>query len=124
MQKIMILFILFAFILPSTQVFAADDEGFVAAADVAIARPVGLVSLVIGTAFFIVAMPFAVTSGSVGSTADTLVGEPFRFTFTRPLGDFRGMGDREQSQQSKKKQQEGTDEPSGTDASVEKKNEQ
>jgi hypothetical protein len=124
MRKIMILFILFVFILTSTPVSAANGDGFVVVADVVIARPVGLVSLVIGTAFLIVATPFAVTSGSLGTTADTLVGEPFRFTFTRPLGDFRGMSDRDQSQQGKKNQQERTNESAGTNASVEEKNEQ
>jgi len=120
----MILFISFVLILTSTPVFAADNDGFVVVADAVIARPVGLVSLVVGTAFFIVAFPFAATSGSLGTTADTLVGEPFRFTFTRPLGDFRGMSDRDQSQQGKKSQQERTDDSTGTNASVEEKNEQ
>lgn len=118
MRRIMILFISFVLILTSTPVFAAENDGFVVVADAVIARPVGLVSLVVGTAFFIVAFPFAATSGSLGTTADTLIGEPFRFTFTRPLGDFRGMGTRDQSQQGKKSQQ------AGNDTSVEENKEQ
>ena len=43
---------------------------------------------VVGTAFFIVALPFAMSSGSTGDTLDALVAEPFQFTFTRPLSKF------------------------------------
>ena len=42
----------------------------------------------VGTAFFIVALPFALSSGSTGDAWDALVAEPFQFTFTRPLGKF------------------------------------
>ena len=51
-------------------------------------RVLGLGLMVVGTAFFIVALPFALTSGSTGDTWDALVVEPFQFTFTRPLGKF------------------------------------
>ena len=51
-------------------------------------RVVGLGLALIGSAFFIVALPFALTSGSTGDAWDALVVEPFQFTFTRPLGKF------------------------------------
>ena len=51
-------------------------------------RILGLGLAVVGTAFFIVALPFAMSSGSTGDTLDALVVEPFQFTFTRPLGKF------------------------------------
>ena len=51
-------------------------------------RVLGLGLIVVGTAFFVVALPFALTSGSTGDTWDALVVEPFQFTFTRPLGKF------------------------------------
>ncbi|MCC6346579.1 MAG: hypothetical protein IT388_05265 [Nitrospirales bacterium] len=57
-------------------------------ADTVIVRPLGIASLALGTAGFIVSLPFALISGSVDTTARELVEEPFRFTFTRPLGDF------------------------------------
>ena len=53
--------------------------------------PIRLLSLglaMVGTAFFIVALPFALSSGSTGDAWDALVAEPFQFTFTRPLGKF------------------------------------
>jgi len=51
-------------------------------------RVVGLGLALIGSAFFVVALPFALTSGSTGDAWDALVIEPFEFTFTRPLGKF------------------------------------
>ncbi len=53
--------------------------------------PLRMLSLgisVVTSAVFVVALPFALTSGSTGSAWDTLVVEPFEFTFTRPLGQF------------------------------------
>jgi hypothetical protein len=47
----------------------------------------------VGSAFFVVALPFALLSRSVGKTADTLVGTPARATFTRQMGDFNQIGD-------------------------------
>ena len=56
--------------------------------------PIRILSLglaLVGTAFFIVALPFAMSSGSTGDAWDALVVEPFQFTFTRPLGKFVNM---------------------------------
>ncbi|HOG18610.1 MAG: hypothetical protein A4E73_03965 [Syntrophaceae bacterium PtaU1.Bin231] len=63
-----------------------DDMAMVA--DVLFVRPVGIAAIVLGTALFIVSMPFAIPSGSVGKAGQMLVAEPFRYTFCRPLGDF------------------------------------
>ena len=54
-------------------------------------RIIGLGLTVVGTAFFVVALPFAMSSGSTGDAWDALVVEPFQFTFTRPLGKFENM---------------------------------
>ena len=65
-------------------------------------RILGLGLAMVGTAFFIVALPFALSSGSTGDTWDVLVAEPFQFTFTRPLGKFDEWKSRpEQSDSSK-----------------------
>ncbi len=64
-----------------------SPEAFAMVIDVPI-RVLGLGLIVVGTAFFVVALPFALTSGSTGDTWDALVVEPFQFTFTRPLGKF------------------------------------
>ncbi len=61
------------------------------AADVLIARPAGLAATAVGSAIFVLALPFAAISGSVKKVGKTLVGGPARATFTRDLGDFSGL---------------------------------
>jgi hypothetical protein len=56
------------------------------AADLIVARPLGLAATVLGTGVFIVALPFALISGNVRDPARRLIAEPAEFTFTRPLG--------------------------------------
>lgn len=56
------------------------------AADLFIARPLGLAATVLGTGVFVVALPFALISGNVADPARRLIAEPAEFTFTRPLG--------------------------------------
>ena len=55
--------------------------------DVLLLRPLGIASLAAGTVFFVVALPFTLPSRSVGVSARRLVAEPFKFTFTRPIGE-------------------------------------
>ena len=57
-------------------------------ADFLVARPLGLVSLVVGSAFFVVSLPFSVAGGNVDAVSEKLVKEPAHFLFTRPLGEF------------------------------------
>jgi len=91
MKKMVIAaFTVLAIILTSVPALADDGASVATAmvADVVIARPAGIVAIVLGTAAFIVALPFAALSGSVEPVVQTLVVEPFKFTFTRPVGDF------------------------------------
>lgn len=80
--------------LASPAAFAQDsfDESPSAEAmvfDLAIARPVGLVTTIVGAAIFVVALPISITMGQPPTAAaKRLVLEPFAFTFTRPLGDY------------------------------------
>jgi len=92
MRKIVILLTIGVLLLSVNQSFAAGDDEVMVIGDLVMARPLGLVATVAGSAVFVVSLPFALTSGSVKNTADTLVGKPFRFTFTRPLGDFQESG--------------------------------
>ena len=62
-------------------------EAFAMVIDVPI-RILSLGLAMVGTAFFIVALPFAMSSGSTRDAWDVLVAEPFQFTFTRSLGNF------------------------------------
>ncbi len=57
-------------------------------ADGVLARPLGLASTIIGSAFFLVTLPFTIPSGSVGSAKRQMIDYPAWFTFKRPLGEF------------------------------------
>ncbi|MEQ8858295.1 MAG: hypothetical protein RIC56_06580 [Pseudomonadales bacterium] len=67
---------------------APEDEPSAAAmtGDLLIARPLGIVATTLGTAAFIVSLPFSAAGGNVGEAADTLVVGPARETFVRCLG--------------------------------------
>jgi len=89
MRKIIISLMVCLLVLNSTAAFAAETDDLVIIGDLVFARPLGIVATVIGGAVFIVALPFTIPSGSVRHTGAVMVGEPFNFTFDRPLGDFR-----------------------------------
>ncbi len=63
--------------------------------DAAIARPIGLITTVLGAAAFVVTLPFSALGGNVDKAADALVLDPGRETFVRCLGCRRsGRPDR------------------------------
>ncbi len=73
---------------------AADVGGpLETAADAVVVRPACLVATVVGSAVFLVALPWAAASKSVKQTANTLVVKPAAATFTRPLGDMDALMD-------------------------------
>ncbi|MCO6412668.1 MAG: hypothetical protein J5I92_07985 [Thiogranum sp.] len=57
-------------------------------ADAFLVRPFMLVGTVLTTATFIVTLPFSLLGGNVGDAAETLVLEPAKYTFVRPLGEM------------------------------------
>jgi hypothetical protein len=103
MKKILILILSCMVLLQAATVFADPDDAIYAAADTVVARPLGIASIIVGTAFFIVALPFAITSGTTKETADTLIGEPFRFTFDRPVGEVKQMPTDQKNKEEQKK---------------------
>ncbi len=68
------------------------DRGTDMAVDLILVRPLGIAATVIGTAGFLVALPFTVPTGSVGETAREWIGAPLEYTFNRRLGDFDHCG--------------------------------
>lgn len=58
------------------------------ATDLILVRPLGFVSMILGTAVFIVSIPFTAAGKNVDQAWDTLVVKPATFTFQRPLGNF------------------------------------
>jgi hypothetical protein len=67
---------------------AIDDSPneFAMVGDLLVARPVGLVLTVAGTAVWLVSLPFTLLSGHAGEAAGTLIGGPVETTFMRCLG--------------------------------------
>ena len=72
---------------------SARADSMSTAADALVVRPVCFAATLVGSAIFVIALPFAAVSKSVKKTASTLVEAPARATFTRPIGDFSGMAD-------------------------------
>jgi hypothetical protein len=70
--------------------FEQDDDLIAGkmAAEVVV-RPLGLVATVLGGAIFIVTIPFSALGGNADAAYNYLLADPFKFTFSRPLGDFK-----------------------------------
>jgi hypothetical protein len=77
----------------TTPCFAENDGPLATMADVTLVRPACFAATAVGSAFFIVALPFAAISKSVKETANTLVVRPAKMTFTRPVGDMDALID-------------------------------
>ena len=90
-----------ACLLGMTATVSADDSGAYVegadntpsaesmTADLFIVRPLSIAATAIGTGIFLVGLPIELLTGDVSGPARRLVGEPARFTFTRPLGELR-----------------------------------
>lgn len=74
--------------LAESQKMSDDLSAGAMAADFFFARPLGLVALVLGSAIFIVSLPFSALGGNVKDASQKLVVDPAKYTFKRPLGDF------------------------------------
>jgi hypothetical protein len=51
-------------------------------------RPIGLVAIVSCTVVYVVALPFAIIGGNTKAATKKLVAEPWKYTFSRPVGVF------------------------------------
>jgi hypothetical protein len=63
-------------------------SGEAMAADFFVVRPFGIVASVVGSAIFIVSLPFSALGGNTKIAYQKLVKDPAKFTFKRPLGEF------------------------------------
>lgn len=66
-----------------------QPSAFAMTGDLLIARPFLLAATVVGTAVFVVSLPFSLAGGNAGEAADTLVVGPAKATFVRCLGCTR-----------------------------------
>jgi len=88
MKRKIIAFLLAFVLIITAMPAAAEPTSDEIIPDVLIARPCGLAMIVLGSALFIVALPVALPSGSVGKVGRKLFLDPVEFTFIRPVGDF------------------------------------
>ncbi|MDX2457275.1 MAG: hypothetical protein QNL87_07185 [Gammaproteobacteria bacterium] len=72
----------------ATQMANEEPTGGSMLADAFMVRPFMLVSTVLGTAAFIVTLPFSLLGGNAGDAGRALVVEPAAYTFVRPLGQM------------------------------------
>jgi hypothetical protein len=66
----------------------APPSGAAMLVDGIIVRPLGIVATLIGGVVFVVTIPFSALGGNVGEAGQSLVVDPARMTFKRPLGEF------------------------------------
>lgn len=57
-------------------------------ADLFMLRPTMLVGTAVGVTAFVISLPFSALGGNMDEAADTLVMQPVKYTFVRPLGDI------------------------------------
>ena len=67
---------------------AVDDgpDGFAMVGDLLVARPIGVVMTAVGTAAWVVSLPFTLLAGPAEEAAETLILGPGAATFVRCLG--------------------------------------
>ena len=65
----------------------APDAAGMMLLDALLLRPLGLAATVLGTAAFIVTLPFSLPTRSADDAANVLVVKPAAYTFARPLGE-------------------------------------
>ena len=69
----------------------ADDKSMNVVFDVALVRPSCFIVTAAGSALFVAILPISAMSKSVKKTAHTLVTQPAKATFTRPVGEFSSL---------------------------------
>jgi len=92
-RHIMITVCVLVFSLAGIHSSSASTDPALIAADIIVVRPACFVATILGSVFFVVALPVAATSGSIHRAADALVVGPANATFKRPLGDIDALVD-------------------------------
>ncbi|NJD57685.1 MAG: hypothetical protein FIA94_14945 [Nitrospirae bacterium] len=88
MKRITVVVLTIALLAGSFPAFAGTESDRAIVGDTLFARPVGVVSVVAGAAFWVLSLPFAVLGGNINETTQTLISNPISYTFGRPVGDF------------------------------------
>jgi hypothetical protein len=56
--------------------------------DLLLIRPVAFSAIIVGSAIYIISLPFTLPTGNVNLTGRKLVIEPWKYTFSKPLGEL------------------------------------
>ncbi len=56
--------------------------------DLLLMRPFGMIATVLGSAAFVVSLPFSFMGGNIEPAYEKMIEDPASYTFNRPLGDF------------------------------------
>ena len=67
---------------------AQEPGGGAMVFDFVVVRPIGLCATVIGSAFWLLSIPFSASGDNYDTATEKLVKEPAAYTFKRPLGEF------------------------------------
>ena len=71
----------------TNETLEAPDAAGMMLLDAFLLRPLGLAATVLGTAAFVVTLPFSLPTRSADDAAKVLVVKPATYTFVRPLGE-------------------------------------
>jgi hypothetical protein len=98
MQSGIALVVILLFLWATSLVHAAGDSYYTTRsedvsaeaiiADGLLLRPGGIIATVLGTAVFVITLPFSIPTKSVDTAAQRLIVDPARYTFVRPLGQI------------------------------------
>jgi hypothetical protein len=99
MQSGVALLVAILFLCATSPVHTAEDASYTARTEEAVSaeaiiadglllRPGGLVATVLGTAVFVVILPFSIPTKSVEKAAHKLIVDPAKYTFVRPMGQI------------------------------------
>ena len=67
---------------------AKEPSGGAMVYDFLVVRPIGLAATVLGSAFWLVSLPFSASGDNLDAATEELVKKPAAYTFKRPLGEF------------------------------------
>ncbi len=75
-------------VLAQAEVDDADPSAGSMTYDLFIMRPLGAVATILGSAVFVLALPFTAITKTIPTASEKLVKDPFDFTLKRPLGTW------------------------------------
>jgi len=88
MKKITVVILALTLLAASVPAWAGTENDAEIVGDTLFARPLGVVSIAGGAALWAISLPFAVLTGSLHKTTQTLITNPVSYTFGRRVGDF------------------------------------